>query len=118
MISFICLPFCDAYACILLSCIASTQDELRFCRQFDCRAPGRQLGEFSHFPNSVEVCGHRAVMNRSNEINMFWLVRCHNDHGRRWVVRDRYVAPELIAAYLVRGDMHEIEDDEALAWAR
>jgi hypothetical protein len=52
------------------------------------------------------------VMNRDNEINMFWLVRCRNDHDRRWVVRDRYVAPELIASYLVRGDMLEIEDDE------
>ena len=51
-------------------------------------------------------------MNRDNEINMFWLVRCRNDHDRRWVVRDRYVAPELIASYFVRGDMLEIEDDE------
>ena len=51
-------------------------------------------------------------MNCDNEINVFWPVCCRNDHDRRWVVRDRYVAPELIASYLVRGDMLEIEDDE------
>ena len=92
-------------------CLCS-QDELRFCQQLDCRAPCRQLSEFSHVPNEVEVCGHRAVMNRDNDISMFWLVRCRNDHARRWVVRDRYVAAELIVSYLQRGDMLEIEDSE------
>jgi hypothetical protein len=51
-------------------------------------------------------------MSRGSEINMFWLVRRCNDHDQRWVVRDRYVALELVAAYLQRGDMLEIEDDE------
>jgi hypothetical protein len=51
-------------------------------------------------------------MSRGSEINMFWLVRRCNDHDQRWVVRDLYVALELVAAYLQRGDMLEIEDDE------